>query len=198
MCLVQTMLGKRVSLLHCRSQCPPRCLLSAAALLELWWLLHCGHLLPDGPVLPQVVLLVSACWFVALAKLVVVVVGLAGYCSCLTGRCCTSSCRTHCLGHTIGMFHPGSVPAVSLSCCTPLFGNPLPSGPVDHICSILLLDSFLFLCCELLSTFLCFLSLLLLADTIAVVFLCPFLCCNCRSLRSLFLVGILFLCDLLC
>ena len=81
---------------------------------------------------------------VALAKLVVVVVGLAGCYSCLTGRCCTSSCHTHCLGHTIEMFHPGSVPAVSLPCYTPLFGNPLPSGPVDHICSILLFGFFPF------------------------------------------------------
>ena len=148
-------------------------------------------------VIPQVGLLVYECLLMVLAKLAVVV-GLVEYCSCLTGRCCISSCHTHCLGHTIGMFHPGSVPAVSLPCCTPLFGNPLQSGPVGHICIILLLDSFLSPCWKFLSTFLRFLSLLLLADTIAVAFLCPFLCCNCRSLRSLFLVGILFLCDLLC
>ena len=118
-------------------------------------------------------------------------------------HCCTNRHRIHFIGHTAVLLHLVLGLAESVTGCRPLFCNLLQDDQVDHRCSNLTSDFFLFLCC-LLCSFLCPCILCSVVRAASVVFLWLFLCCSFRSLfrdHNLFLcccILFLFLCCFLC
>ena len=98
-------------------------------------------------------------WALVLSAQVVVLVeaaGIVAHClgSSLFGHCYASWHHSRCLGNTIVPCCHTVARTLCPTSCRLLFDSLWPSDLVGHICSILLLDSFLFLDCWLLCSFL--------------------------------------------
>ena len=125
-------------------------------LMPLVLMTSCCSVVPQDVWPPFVV--PALLWVLVLSAQVVVFVeaaGIVAHClgSSLFGHCYTSWHHSRCLGNTILTILPCYHTAARMlypTSCRLLFDSLWPSDLVGHICSILLLDSFLFLDCWLL------------------------------------------------